>query len=380
MYMLMIILSIATFFLGTLEVFRVPVRQSIYRVGSYWENHTESHVTDVSPKVRRLLTTSSHPFLQVIELLCLIFFTIEITIRFFVCPWKLRLLKHVLTLTDLVYILPAWGVLFVKITHGLFWHTEDGLTLFIMIEAIKIFRVLRIFRFMRFSRGLRILYLAFKNSVSELRLLLAFVAFNTTIFASFIYCAEAYSPDQFENAFQGMWWALITMTTVGYGDMYPQSLLGYFVGSLCALTGILMIQMPIPIIVSNFHAYYSLRASDEKSDQSQSDTHVNTRPPDDKDGSETTDSDTGSKDNSSDKAVSGEATPSGHASDSNTPRPNTSTTNSYHSSPDLKRISEESPPSDDKSDCDINLPNTTKTRITTVADIVNEVCDTEINV
>ncbi|XP_063397057.1 potassium voltage-gated channel subfamily C member 3-like isoform X2 [Mytilus trossulus] len=272
-YMILVMISILSFFCATLSECRVSLDESIYRFGST-TNTTQEITSDEIPKIKKLLNTVPHPVLQIIELACLIFFTVEFVFRFVVCPWKLRLLKNVTTLIDMLYILPAWMVLFVEVTHGTFWHTKNGVTLFIVIEAIEIFRVLRIFRFIKHHQGLRILYLAIKSSMPELSLLLVFVVFNTTIFASFIYCAEAFTPDNFDNAFHGMWWALITMTTVGYGDMYPKSWLGYIVGSFCAVLGIIMIQMPVPIIVSNFHAYYRLRFSNDISEKKEDSSNV----------------------------------------------------------------------------------------------------------
>ena len=58
------------------------------------------------------------------------------------------------------------------------------------------------------------------------------------------------------NIPQGLWWAVVTMTTVGYGDMHPVSTGGYLVGTVCAITGLVVVAMPVPIIVQNFGRYY----------------------------------------------------------------------------------------------------------------------------
>ncbi|CAG2201640.1 unnamed protein product [Mytilus edulis] len=59
-------------------------------------------------------------------------------------------------------------------------------------------------------------------------------------------------PDTFPNMLDGLWWSVVTMTTVGYGDMYPKGPLGRVVGAACAMIGILVIAMPIAVIAGNF--------------------------------------------------------------------------------------------------------------------------------
>jgi hypothetical protein len=73
-----------------------------------------------------------------------------------------------------------------------------------------------------------------------------------------IYYAEFYSSeDDFLTIPVGFWWAIVTMTTVGYGDKHPHSSWGYLVGALCAMVGLLCAALPIPIISSNFNIIYS---------------------------------------------------------------------------------------------------------------------------
>ncbi|CAL4067472.1 unnamed protein product, partial [Meganyctiphanes norvegica] len=94
----------------------------------------------------------------------------------------------------------------------------------------------------------------------ELTLLVFFLVLGIVIFASLVYYAEriqANPHNDFNSIPLGLWWALVTMTTVGYGDMAPKTYVGMFVGALCALAGVLTIALPVPVIVSNFAMYYS---------------------------------------------------------------------------------------------------------------------------
>ena len=83
-----------------------------------------------------------------------------------------------------------------------------------------------------------------------------FVGIGMLLFATFIFYAEFNTEDIFPNIPECFWWAIITMTTVGYGDAAPVSGCGYFVGGLCALCGIVTIGLPIPIIATNFKIFY----------------------------------------------------------------------------------------------------------------------------
>lgn len=119
---------------------------------------------------------------------------------------------------------------------------------------------MRLFKLTRHSSGLKILIQTFRASAKELTLLVFFLVLGIVIFASLVYYAERIQTNpknDFKSIPLGLWWALVTMTTVGYGDMVPKTYVGMFVGALCALAGVLTIALPVPVIVSNFAMYYS---------------------------------------------------------------------------------------------------------------------------
>ncbi|KAH8377753.1 hypothetical protein KR093_006997, partial [Drosophila rubida] len=129
-----------------------------------------------------------------------------------------------------------------------------------LLEAFSIVRIMRLFKLTRHSPGLRILIHTFKASAKELTLLVFFLVLGIVFFASLAYYAEKLqdNPDnQFKSIPLGLWWAIVTMTTVGYGDVAPKTYPGMFVGALCALAGVLTIALPVPVIVSNFSMFYS---------------------------------------------------------------------------------------------------------------------------
>ena len=77
---------------------------------------------------------------------------------------------------------------------------------------------------------------------------------------SYIFSLCYYIEMDFDSGFTDIptafYWVVITMTTVGYGDIFPVSGLGKFVGTFCAISGALTMSLPLPVIVSNFEKYY----------------------------------------------------------------------------------------------------------------------------
>ncbi|KAI2648793.1 Potassium voltage-gated channel subfamily C member 1 [Labeo rohita] len=255
--LLFILISISTFCMETHEAFNTIYNKT--------ENITEGNVTR-EEIVYEVVTDS---WLTYVEGVCVIWFTIEVFTRIVFCPNKVEFFKNALNIIDFVAILPFY--LEVSLSGLSSKAAKDVLG---FLRVVRFVRILRIFKLTRHFVGLRVLGHTLRASTNEFLLLIIFLALGVLIFATMIYYAERIgaSPDDptasahttFKNIPIGFWWAVVTMTTLGYGDMYPETWSGMLVGALCALAGVLTIAMPVPVIVNNFGMYYSLAMAKQK--------------------------------------------------------------------------------------------------------------------
>jgi potassium voltage-gated channel Shaker-related subfamily A protein 1 len=242
-----ILLSIVIFCLETLPEFKH------YRVVNGTDNGTSIEEDDI-PKF-------NEPFF-IIETACIIWFTSELLVRFASCPFKFNFCRNMMNIIDIVAIIPYFITLGTVIADES--KSNNQAMSLAILRVIRLVRVFRIFKLSRHSKGLQILGQTLKASMRELGLLIFFLFIGVILFSSAVYFAEADSEEShFKSIPDAFWWAVVTMTTVGYGDMRPIGVWGKLVGSLCAIAGVLTIALPVPVIVSNFNYFYHRETDNE---------------------------------------------------------------------------------------------------------------------
>ncbi|EDQ88572.1 uncharacterized protein MONBRDRAFT_8918 [Monosiga brevicollis MX1] len=189
--------------------------------------------------------TDNHPTFFTIESVCIAWFTIEYGMRFYAAgPTRLtKWMWEPMNLIDLIAILPYY------IGLGL---NSSGASSVAVVRILRLTRISRLLKFSRHSEGLQDMIVCISKSSKELVLLFLITIVAATLFGSAIFYCEQDADSGFISIPEGMWWAVVTMTTVGYGDISPTTTQGKIVGSLVASIGVVLMAIPAGIFISEF--------------------------------------------------------------------------------------------------------------------------------
>ena len=189
--------------------------------------------------------------LTIVDAVCTGWFTLEFLLRLMFCPDKLKFVKNLHNWLDFLVIIPLYlMVLSQKRT--------------LLIEILNTMRVVRIFRFFKLLYDLQILAKTMKASRSQLMLLLFVLFIPVMVFSSLVFYSEKTGgseinkKEKFLDIPSSMWWGIVTMTTLGYGDFVPTSVAGKIIGSMAAICGVMLVAMSASVIGSTFSLYYNL--------------------------------------------------------------------------------------------------------------------------
>ncbi|KAM7383847.1 hypothetical protein PAMA_011287 [Pampus argenteus] len=230
----------------------------------------------------------------VLETVCVAWFSLEFLLRFIQTQSKCMFLRTPLNVIDVVAILPYYITLIVDSLSvggkpagsGNNYLEKVGLVLRVL-RALRIFYVMRL---ARHSLGLQTLGLTVRRCTREFGLLLLFLCVAMALFSPLVFLAESEmgAKQEFTSIPGSYWWAVISMTTVGYGDMVPRSIPGQVVALSSILSGILLMAFPVTSIFHTFsRSYVELKEEQNRALRQKPDSQDSTKSQNSEDSQET---------------------------------------------------------------------------------------------
>ena len=178
-----------------------------------------------------------HKILVLTEWTLTILFTIEYFFRIYSVYRPVKYLTSFFGIVDLLAILPTYlSLIFI------------GTQYLLVIRALRLLRMFRIFKLGNHVNQGKIITKSIKASIPKITVFLYFVVLVVIIFGSIMYLVEGKTNDNFDNIPRSVYWAIVTLTTVGYGDIAPTTPLGQFLASMIMILGYAVIAVPTGIV------------------------------------------------------------------------------------------------------------------------------------
>ncbi|MEO8769948.1 MAG: ion transporter [Ferruginibacter sp.] len=208
------------------------------------------NVTAVILETVKSLQAEFSTFFHYFDIVSVIIFSIEYVLRVWSCTHDPRYkhsiygrLKYMVStdaLIDLVAIFPFYIHMAVKLDLR-------------VLRIFRLFRFLRLFRLTAYMKSAKMVKNVFVNRANELKLSLVLICFLVIIASCLLYFAEHNAqPDKFSSIPATFWWAIVTVTSVGYGDMVPITTLGKTLSGIISLSGLAIFALPAGIITAGF--------------------------------------------------------------------------------------------------------------------------------
>ncbi|XP_068012502.1 potassium voltage-gated channel subfamily V member 2 [Melanerpes formicivorus] len=217
-------------------------------------------------------------WMEQLEMVCAIFFTSEYIMRLISSTSFKNFLRAAFNAVDLVAILPFYvQILFESLDeadtlyHEELHKVENVSKLGKVLKLIKLMRIFRILKLARHSTGLRAFGFTMRQCYQQVCCLFLFIAMGVFTFSALMHSVEHDVPGtSFTSIPYAWWWAAVSLSTVGYGDTVPDTVLGRMVAFACISFGIILNGMPISILYNKFSDYYAkLKAHENEISQGQ---------------------------------------------------------------------------------------------------------------
>ncbi|OQV16071.1 Potassium voltage-gated channel subfamily A member 1 [Hypsibius exemplaris] len=223
--------------------------QDVVPVGDFG-NETVQH-----RKFEYKVNAFSNPFF-VVDVICNSWFIFDIVVRFAASPEKRLFFCNFMAIVDVLSITPFLeDVIVTATTNGR--SSGPSINFLLAFRILRLFRVFKVLKMDDYSDGLKVLTQTLRSAKKELGIMVLFLVVGAIFFSTTMYYAERETTNtDYTSIPASFWWAVITWTTIGYGDIYPKTPGGKVVGCICAITGVLALGMIIPPVVRRFEHYF----------------------------------------------------------------------------------------------------------------------------
>ena len=207
-----------------------------------------SLVVESEPRYQPYFTYNENVLFRVffvVEILSQTFFTIDFTLRLFSWPRLKSFFTNGMNICDFLSLLPYYIPQLIQLVD------DRNVKSLVVLRIIRMFRIARVFRVIRHSHGLLIIFQFLFNSGKELLMLAGLFSILTLLFSSMIYFVETH-VGTFNSIPASGWWAVVTLTGIGYGDVVPKSAPRQCVAVIAIMTGVIFLALPMTIIITKF--------------------------------------------------------------------------------------------------------------------------------
>lgn len=189
--------------------------------------------------------------ITVLEAITMVFFTVDLVLRLVSCPSLKQYFLCIINITDALALVCTYIHLLLL---QIYEHERYRDRLFDLLEYSQMLRALRLFRIVSNIRAGKVLSFSIRANFKDLSILALFLTAGMCTYASCFYIAE--DKNDVKSIPNGWYWAVVTMTTVGYGDISPKTSIGRFIACLCAISGVLLFALTLPIFANHFLSLY----------------------------------------------------------------------------------------------------------------------------
>lgn len=210
--LLVIICSAIILFVDTLPTFTSPAKLVTL------PTNVTGLITSKNSSYEKNSTTSKKvEIIYILESSCISWFTFELIMRFAVSPEKRKFFFRALNFIDFIAIVPFYIALFIS--------SRSAVIPLYILRILRLSRVFRVLKFSRYITTMKVLGKTVRESINDLWTMLFLNLIGTVLFGSIAYYCEQWDEGtQFQNIPISCWWAVVTITTLGYGDMVPKTL------------------------------------------------------------------------------------------------------------------------------------------------------------